>query len=167
MQDGPLSVEEKNILKFFRISPSELEGIYSTFKEEVERFEDNGGRLIIPRVVIKGRTFTLELEDLEVKSHKTRNDALGKDVATALDVIMTMGDQERITYELKWYESIGTASVVKSCWIEAINGYRTQGRCGFVYEEGAELKVDAASYMKRGQKGTGSLEEITFICHRM
>ena len=130
--------KEKTILKFIRIQPSELEGIYSSFREEVKRLEANGGRLIIPKVVIKGRTFTLKLEDLEVKSHNTRNDALGEEVATALDVIMTMGDQGSITYELKWYESIGTASIVKSYWVEGINGDRTQGRCGFVYEEGAE-----------------------------
>jgi len=46
-------------------------------------------------------------------------------------------DQEKIEYELQWYESVGTADIVKSYWVDSIDGDKTSGRCGFVYEAGS------------------------------
>jgi hypothetical protein len=36
-----------------------------------------------------------------------------------------------------WYESIGSAGIVKSYWVEAIDDDRSFERCGFVYESGS------------------------------
>ena len=66
-----------------------------------------------------------------------RDDVLSSNVTTAIDVIMSLEDQEKITYELKWYESIGTAGIVKDYWVEAIDGDKSYDRCGFVYEAGS------------------------------
>jgi hypothetical protein len=55
---------------------------------------------------------------------------------TAIDVIQTLGEEQLIDYELKWYEEIGTASIVKNYWAEGINGDTHSGRCGFVYKAG-------------------------------
>jgi hypothetical protein len=39
--------------------------------------------------------------------------------------------------ELQYYESIGTADVVKNYWVDAINEDVASGRCGYVYEAGS------------------------------
>jgi len=124
-------------LKFFDVKRSHLEDIYSTFREEVTRRNDTGGRLVIPSIIIKGRTFTKEFENVEVTAHNLRGDTLREDVVTALDVILSLGDQGKIDHELQWYESIGTADIVKSYWVESIDGDNAHGRCGFVYEAGS------------------------------
>jgi hypothetical protein len=66
-----------------------------------------------------------------------REDLFEKDVITALDVIMSLGDMGKLTYELKWYDSIGTAGIVRSYWVESINSDSAYDRCGFVYESGS------------------------------
>jgi hypothetical protein len=60
-----------------------------------------------------------------------------EDTITAIDVILSLEDQGKISSELKYYESIGTAGIVKSYWVEAINQDVASGRCGFVYEAGS------------------------------
>ena len=129
--------KEGTTLRFFRTNPSRLENIYSVFREEVTRRKNNGGWLVIPKVIIRGRTFTKEFENVKVTPHNVRNDIFKENVTATLDVIMSLGDQGKITYELKWYESIGTASIVKSYWVEAIDEDKAYGRCGFVYEAGS------------------------------
>lgn len=124
-------------LTFFKTAPSTLEDIHSVWKEEVTRRKNNGGKLIVPKVIIRGSTFSKEFENVEVTPHNVRNDVFRENVTTALDVIMSLGDQGKITYELEWYESIGTANIVKNYWVEAINGDSRIGRCGFVYEAGS------------------------------
>lgn len=129
--------KEGTTLRFFRTNPSHLENIYSVFREEVTRRKNNGGRLVIPEVIIRGRTFTKEFENVEVTPHNVRIDVFRENVTVALDVVMSLGDQGKIKYELKWYESIGTASIVRDYWVEAIDEDKAFGRCGFVYEAGS------------------------------
>jgi hypothetical protein len=124
-------------LVFFRETRSTLDRIYSEFSNEVTRMRNNDGKLIVPRVVIKGLNLELEFENVEVVPHNVRNDVFKENVVTGLDVIMSLGDQGKITYELNWYETIGTARIVKSYWVEAINDEKAFGHCGFVYEAGS------------------------------
>jgi hypothetical protein len=127
----------KTSLKFFRVPSSRLEMIYSTWKEEIERLEKNTGKIIIPEVIILGNSFINTFKDVEVTAHNLRNDIFQDNVITAIDVILSLGDQEEITYELQWYDSIGSASVVRSYWVDAIGSDRSYGTCGFVYEAGS------------------------------
>lgn len=124
-------------LRFYKTELSHLENIYSVFTEELTRKKDNGGRLIIPKVTIRGRTDTKEFENVDVTPHNMRSDVFRENIPVALDVIMSLGDQGKINYELKWYESIGTASIVKDYWVEALDEDEAFGRCGFVYESGS------------------------------
>ena len=124
-------------LHFSRTDPEDLEGIYSVFREEVKRRKENNGRLTIPKVVIIGRYDKKEFENVEVTPHNLRGDIFKEGVITAIDVILSLGDQDEITYKLKWYESIGSARIVKDYWVEAIDDDESHGRCGFVYEAGA------------------------------
>jgi hypothetical protein len=115
---------------------SGLQEIYSTYIQENNRLINNSGAVIIPDVYIVGSNGVEMLyHDIEVSAHNLRNDIFQDGVITAIDVILSMGDQGILTYDLKWYDSIGTA-VTRSFWIHAINGDVSYGRCGFVYEEG-------------------------------
>ena len=60
-----------------------------------------------------------------------------EDVITAIDVIMSLGDQGKITYTLQWYDAISTATYVRNWWVESINDDIAHGTCGFVYEAGS------------------------------
>ncbi len=103
------------------------------------RRKDDGGRLVIPQVFLTGASFSLQFENVEVTPHNMRSDIFKENVTTALDVIMSLGDQGEITYELQWYESIGTARIVRDYFVEAINEDKSFMRCGFVYESGPLL----------------------------
>lgn len=129
--------KQGTILSFYQTSSSAIADIHSVWKEEVKRRENNNGKIIIPEVIIRGNTFTKEFKNIEVTPHNLRNDTFQEDVITTIDVILSLGDQREITYELQWYDSIGTASIVRSYWIEAIDNDKAYGRCGFVYEAGA------------------------------
>jgi hypothetical protein len=125
------------ILTFFNVDRSYLEEIYSVFENEVNRRKNNEDKLIIPKVIINGRTFNKEFKNVEVTPHNIRYDIYKKDLTTAVDVILSLADQGKINYELKWYESIGTARIVNSYWVEAVDVDKHHDRCGFVYEAGS------------------------------
>lgn len=93
--------------------------------------------MIIPNVEIRSKTFTKEFKNVEVVPHNLRNDAFKNGTITAIDVILSLEEQNEISCELQWYESIGSAGIVKSYWVEAINDDRASGRCGYVYEAGS------------------------------
>jgi hypothetical protein len=135
--------KDDTTLTFYKLnSEAQLLTIHSEWRKEVTRRNQNNGKIIIPKVIIIGsgynsKQYTKEFENVEVTPHNLRNDVFKENVTTAIDVIMTLGDQGKITYELNWYETIGSAGVVKSYWVEAINEDKAFDRCGFVYEAGS------------------------------
>lgn len=128
--------KDQTTLTFHKEAPSRLNEIYSAWEEEVTRKNDNK-EVIIPHVTIQSPSFVKTFENVRVTSHNLRNDVFKEDTITAIDVILSLADQEKITAELQYYESIGTAGLVKSYWVEAINRDKAYGRCGFVYEAGS------------------------------
>jgi hypothetical protein len=125
-------------LRFYKESYLKISEIYSVWKQEIQRLENNNGKIIIPKVIILGQSFSKEFNDVEVIPHNLRNDTFQENVITAIDVILSLGDQGEITYKLQWYDSIGSASIVRSYWVEEINTDIAEGRCGFVYEAGSQ-----------------------------
>jgi hypothetical protein len=122
---------------WLRHEPHEyIERIYASFIEEVDRLGSNNGNVIIPRVVLLAPDFRLEFLDVNVTPHNLRSDTLQDDVITAIDIILTLGDQDEINYTLQWYEAIGDAEIVHSFWVESINERVSRGTCGWVYESG-------------------------------
>ena len=101
-------------LAFFTTNPSALEDIYSVWRDEVTRRENNDGFLVIPQVTIQGDSFTKSFSGVLVTPHNLRNDMFRENVTTAIDVILSLGDEGAISFSLRWYESIGTASIVKN-----------------------------------------------------
>jgi len=125
-------------LRFYQTSPQNLADIYSVWKQEIEMLESNNGKIIIPEVIIRGNTFTNVFENVEVTTHNLRNDTFQENTITAIDVILSLADQGEMTYELQWYDTIGTASIVRSYWVDTIDNDKAYDRCGFVYEAGAD-----------------------------
>ncbi len=68
-----------------------------------------------------------------------RDDYFLEDTITAIDVILSLSDAGLITHRLNWYESIGSAGIVKNYFVDEINGDESYGRCGFVYELGENM----------------------------
>lgn len=130
--------KDNTTIHVHREQASTIQQIEITFAEEVRRKENNDGRVIIPKVIIRGHSFQATFEDVEVFPHDLRSDSLRSGVITAIDVIMSLGDRGLITYELKWYEKIGSADPVLNYWVEGINDDIAYGSCGFVYETGSE-----------------------------
>ncbi|MGM0689888.1 MAG: hypothetical protein ACQESO_09950, partial [Bacillota bacterium] len=110
----------------------------ATYRDEIKRKEENGGITIIPDVYIRGKNTEWHFKNVEVKAHNLRDDMFQPGVITAIDTIISLGEKGEISYDLQWYESIGTAGIVKSYWVERINEDESVGRCGFVYEAGDE-----------------------------
>lgn len=116
-----------------------LDRIYDVFRDEITRKNKNGGKTIIPEVIIRAPGENLLFENVEVTSHDLRSDIFksGEGIITAIDAIMSLGDQGKLYYDLQWYESIGSAGIVKDYWVERINENASYSRCGFVYEAGS------------------------------
>ena len=114
-----------------------IDRIYEVFREEIQRKEKNGGKIVIPTVIIRGPKTNLQFTNVTVTPHNLRNDTFQDGVITAIDVILSLGDGQRLSYDLQWFDSIGSAGVVRSYWVSRINGDVMHDRCGFVYEAGS------------------------------
>lgn len=130
--------KDKMSLNFTEDSEGYLDKVYETYRDEIKRRKENSGKIIIPEVIIKGKTENLIFRDVEVSAHNLRSDMFQPGVITAIDTILSLGEAALISYDLQWYESIGSAGVVGSYWVERINEDQSAGRCGFVYEAGDE-----------------------------
>jgi len=141
--------KEETYIKLKQVNAGELQSIYNTFKDEVLRKNNNDGKIIIPEIMINGKTFSKTFTNVEVTAHGKRKDVFQEDVITIMDVILSLGDQGKITYDLKWYDSIGArAKVVRSYWVSKINNDEMQGRCGFVYgTDAAQMSFEGAIHI--------------------
>ena len=124
-------------LIFYTEVPSQIERIYSTWKEEIIRKNNNNQSIIIPRVEILSKTFNKVFENVKVEAHNLRSDVFREETITAIDVILSLEKQGKISCEIQWYESIVSAKIIKSYWVEAIDDDQASGRCGYVYEAGS------------------------------
>jgi hypothetical protein len=131
--------KEGTTLNFYITSNSALETIYNVWRAEIIQLNNNGGKIIIPLVTIRGTSFTKEFENVEVTPHNLRTDVFREDIITAIDVILSLGDQGKISYQLQWYDNIGTANIVRSYWVEGIDMEIASGRSGWVYEAGSNV----------------------------
>ncbi len=129
-------------LTFFPTTPERVDERLAIYEAEITRLKENNGKVIIPNVYVSGYLDRWEYRDVEVKPHNVRSDMFQSGVITALDVILSIGETGEMNYTLQWYETIGTAKIVKSYWVESINGDIAEGRCGFVHEEGSITRMD-------------------------
>ena len=112
--------KDQTTLTFYKETRSKITRIYAIWEEEVTR-KNNNQVIIIPEVDIRSKSFNKNFKNVIVTAHNLRNDIFKNGTITAIDVILSLGDQGKISYELQYYDSIGTAGLVKSYWVEAIN----------------------------------------------
>ena len=112
--------------------------ICRTFGDEVLRRMRTGGEVILPEVVIQSpRGVVMNFTDVKVTPHNVRSDILQPGTITALDILLSLGEQGKLSnIKLTWYESIGPADPVDSYWVDQIDNDIASGGCGFVYETG-------------------------------
>jgi hypothetical protein len=114
--------KDKMYISISETEESRLERYYEVFREEINRKENNGGKIIIPEIRIQGPSSgSLLFENVEIKPHDLRNDTFKEGTITAIDAIMTLADEAKLIYGLNWYESIGTAGLVKDYYVDSIN----------------------------------------------
>jgi hypothetical protein len=129
--------KERARITLFRPRGGWLEEIYTTFREETLRIPAEGEPLVIPEVILRGARETQTFENVTVTAHNLRDDLFQEGVITAIDVIMSMGDQGLIDYDIQWFESIGTAEIVRNYFVQRIDEDAAAGRCGFVFDSGS------------------------------
>jgi len=124
-------------IRLFRENSEYIARICRTFGEEIRRLMQNDGQVIIPEVVIDGPKTNFNFTDVEVRAHGMRSDLLQPGVLTALDILLSLGEQGELSdITLTWYDRIGGADPVDSYWTEQIDEDVAFGGCGFVYETG-------------------------------
>jgi hypothetical protein len=127
-------VKDKMYIRLFQTSSSEIDAISSGFRSQIARGKPSE-KLIIPEVIIRGRRGTLAFKNVTVEPHNLRNDMFKTGVITAIDVILSLADLGRLSYDLRWYAEIAN-SEVKDYYVDRINEDEAYRRCGFVYECG-------------------------------
>jgi hypothetical protein len=110
--------KDKMFIKLFQVSyanpeiiPLGLKEMYTVFSEEIRRKNQNQGKTTISQVTIRGPSETLHFYDVEVTAHNLRGDIFQDGVITAIDAIFSLSDQGEISYDIQWYDTIGTAEV--------------------------------------------------------
>ena len=113
--------------------------LHGIFHEEGLRRISNNGSLVVPTVTLRGpppSTESLVFSNVTVTAHNIRRDVFRLGVVTAIDTILSLDDQARISAGLTWYETVGSAQIVKTYYVEKINDWIAYDTCGFVYETG-------------------------------
>jgi hypothetical protein len=124
-------------IHLYKEQPDFLQNVYRTFQEEVSRLSRNGGQVVIPELLIESPDFRFTFRDVVVTPHGVRSDMLQPGVVTALDAIVSLGEQGQLSrLKLTWFESISRADPVDNYWLEQIDEAEAFGGCGFVYETG-------------------------------
>ena len=131
--------KDRSSIRLGQMEIDRIQAIYASFAEEVGRTQSDNGNLIIPKVIIRGKNSAQVFENVDVTSHNLRDDFFLEGTITAIDVILSLSEAGLITHRLNWYESIGSAGIVKNYFVDEINGDESYNRCGFVYELGEDL----------------------------
>ena len=131
--------KDRSSIRLRQIEIDRIQAIYDSFAEETVLTKLDDGNIVIPEVIIQGKSTVRVFENVDVSAHNLRDDFFLEGTITAIDVILSLSDAGLITHRLNWYESIGSAGIVKNYFVDEINGDESYGRCGFVYELGEDL----------------------------
>ena len=102
--------------------PARLAAIHASFREEAARFRSNNGQVIVPVVTIKGPRSTVTFQDVVVTAHNSRPDIFQPGVITALDVLLSLGEQGKITgLDLTWHATIAGVPNVNHYMVDWIS----------------------------------------------
>jgi hypothetical protein len=106
-------VKDGTSLYVYLEDPARLAAIEAGFRVEVALRSEHGGQIIVPVVTIKGPRSTTTFENVLVTSHNVRPDLFRPGVVTALDVLLSLGEQGKIaSLDLAWHAEVdGVANV--------------------------------------------------------
>ena len=101
--------------------PERLAAIHEHFREEVARRDTNGGSVVVPTVTLRSSTDTIVFENVLVTAHDTRLDILQPGVVTMLDVLLSLGEQGRLTeLGLEWRAEEDDITVIDAYYVVSI-----------------------------------------------
>lgn len=124
-------------IRLLRANADYVEQIYQTFEQEVARLERNGGQVIVPELTIRSPNANHVFHNVAVTPHNVRSDVFQPGVVTALDALLSLGEQGELPMlKLTWYDRIGSADPVQHYFVEQIGDSIAYASCGFVYETG-------------------------------
>ncbi len=119
--------------------PARLAAIQSSFREEVRLLAAHEGRVVVPVVTIEGPRSTATFRDVVVTSHDVRPDVFQPGTITALDVLLSLGEQSWISgLEMTWHASLDGISNVNHYMVDWISIPEALGeedsQCGYMDE---------------------------------
>ncbi len=130
--------KDGTVLEVHPATQEYLGQLYASFADEVQRLAANDGRVIVPEVTIQDPSGTRTFDNVVVTSHGVRTDMLQQNVVTALDILLSLGEQGRLSVVgMAWYSAINFADPIESYFVERIDDTEAFATCGYVYEVGA------------------------------
>jgi hypothetical protein len=142
-------VKDETFIRLYQERNSRLVTLFTEFRKEVERLEESDGIVIIPKVSIEGpgRVHDIVAENVTITAHNSRLDLFRPGTITALDILLSLGEQGILTQlGVAWYDTIFAADPVDHYFVEQIQAgeafdAQAYGSCGFVYEVGSRKLV--------------------------
>jgi hypothetical protein len=122
--------------------PARLAALQASFRDEVARRTSQSGQVVVPTVTIKGPRSSVTFRDVVVTSHNVRPDVFQPGAVTALDVLLSLGEQGRIDgLDLTWHAMLGDV-VVNHYMVDWISLPEMLGEmdalCGYMDEAATE-----------------------------
>jgi len=145
-------------IRLYHETKSYINAAFLLFTEEVSRYSYNNNSIIIPLITIIGYSFNLIFYNLTVNASNLRSETFQNGVITAMDVLMTLGELGKITFELRWVGRMGSASYVHSFFVTKINSDQNSGRCGFLYSVS-----DSFIFLSADERILTSPESVSFF----
>ena len=132
---------------FYLEDPERLTAIHENFRQEVDRRQENGDQVIIPIVTIRSPQASLTFDEVVVKAHNVRADLFQPGVTTVLDVLLSLGEQEKLTsLTLTWRDRAEDADPIDNYFVNLITGDafspEATGSCIFTHQIGSETLKD-------------------------
>ncbi len=135
---------------FYLEDPKRLTAIHKNFRQEIVRRKDNGGQVIIPKVTVRGFQSSLSFDQVIMTAHNTRADVFQPGVITVLDVLLSLGEQEKLSsLKLTWRDRAEDADPIANYFVDHIVGEgfspEVAGSCTFTHQVGSETLKDYLS----------------------
>jgi hypothetical protein len=123
--------------------PARLAAIHASFREETARLQANDGRVIVPVVTIKGPRSTVTFQNVIITAHNSRPDVFQPGVVTALDVLLSLGEQGKIDgLDLTWHTTVAGVPDVNHYMVDWISIPDALGEkdssCGYMDDAATE-----------------------------
>lgn len=140
-------VKDGMTIQFYLEDPDRLTAIHTSFRQEVDRRQQNGDQVIIPTVTIRSPQASLTFDEVVVKAHNVRADLFQPGVTTVLDVLLSLGEQEKLTsLTLSWHDGAEDADPIDNYFVNLITGDafspEATGSCIFTHQIGSGTLKD-------------------------